>query len=75
MTIREGQLVLADGSVFEGELVGAVAPGGIATGTYGTVPGLLPAQPALSRRTPESGGRSLRPPCVSLRSRLRRSGG
>ena len=32
MTIREGQLVLADGSVFEGELIGAVAPGGIATG-------------------------------------------
>ena len=32
MTIREGQLVLADGSVFEGELIGAAAPGGIATG-------------------------------------------
>ena len=32
MTIREGQLVLADGSVFEGELSGAAAPGGIATG-------------------------------------------
>ena len=32
MTIREGQLVLADGSVFEGELVGAAAPGGVATG-------------------------------------------
>ena len=32
MTIREGQLVLADGSVFEGELIGAEAPGGIATG-------------------------------------------
>jgi carbamoyl-phosphate synthase small subunit len=32
VTIREGQLVLADGSVFEGELVGAAAPGGIATG-------------------------------------------
>ena len=32
MTIREGQLVLADGSVFEGELFGAVAPGGVATG-------------------------------------------
>ena len=30
--IVEGQLVLADGSVFEGELIGAVAPGGIATG-------------------------------------------
>ena len=32
MTLREGQLVLADGSVFEGELIGAVAPAGIATG-------------------------------------------
>ncbi len=32
VTLREGQLVLADGSVFEGELIGAVAPGGIATG-------------------------------------------
>ena len=32
MTIREGQLVLADGSVFEGELIGAVAPTGVATG-------------------------------------------
>ena len=32
MTIREGLLVLADGSVFEGELIGAAAPGGIATG-------------------------------------------
>ena len=30
--IREGQLVLADGSVFEGELIGPVAPGGVATG-------------------------------------------
>ena len=32
MSIREGQLVLADGSVFEGELIGAAATGGIATG-------------------------------------------
>ncbi len=32
MTIRDGQLVLADGSVFEGELIGAIAPGGVATG-------------------------------------------
>ena len=32
MTIREGTLVLADGSVFEGELIGPSAPGGIATG-------------------------------------------
>ena len=32
MTIREGQLVLADGSVFEGDLIGAVSPTGIATG-------------------------------------------
>ena len=32
MTIREGQLVLADGSVFEGELIGAAAPTGVATG-------------------------------------------
>lgn len=30
--VIEGALVLADGSVFEGELLGAVAPGGIATG-------------------------------------------
>src|SRR5829696_3196709 len=30
--VREGALVLADGSVFEGELVGADAPGGIAGG-------------------------------------------
>ena len=32
VTLRDGQLVLADGSVFEGELIGAEAPGGIATG-------------------------------------------
>jgi carbamoyl-phosphate synthase small subunit len=32
MTLRKGQLVLADGSVFEGDLIGAEAPGGIATG-------------------------------------------
>ncbi len=32
MSIRDGQLVLADGSVFEGELIGAQAPGGTATG-------------------------------------------
>ena len=30
--IREGALVLADGSVFEGELLGAEPPGGIASG-------------------------------------------
>ncbi len=30
--IREGQLVLADGSVFEGELIGAAPTNGIATG-------------------------------------------
>ncbi|HSJ92015.1 MAG TPA: glutamine-hydrolyzing carbamoyl-phosphate synthase small subunit [Ilumatobacter sp.] len=30
--IRDGALVLADGSVFEGELIGADAPNGIATG-------------------------------------------
>ncbi|MCU1400523.1 MAG: carA [Acidimicrobiales bacterium] len=30
--IVEGALVLADGSVFEGELIGAVAPGGVASG-------------------------------------------
>ncbi len=30
--IREGALVLADGTVFEGDLIGAVATGGIATG-------------------------------------------
>ena len=32
MTIAHGQLVLADGSVFEGELVGADVPGGISAG-------------------------------------------
>ncbi len=32
MTIREAQLVLADGSVFEGELIGADPAGAIATG-------------------------------------------
>ena len=30
MTVREGMLVLADGSVFEGELIGAEVPGGVA---------------------------------------------
>jgi carbamoyl-phosphate synthase small subunit len=30
--LTEGQLVLADGSVFEGELIGAASPNGIATG-------------------------------------------
>lgn len=32
MTIREGQLVLADGSVFEGELIGAPRDSGVAAG-------------------------------------------
>src|SRR5687767_14727002 len=32
MQLREGQLVLADGSVFEGELIGADPAGGVATG-------------------------------------------
>ncbi len=32
MTVREGMLVLADGSTFEGELIGAEAPGGVAAG-------------------------------------------
>ena len=32
MTVREGLLVLADGSTFEGELIGAPPPGGVATG-------------------------------------------
>src|SRR5262245_42060548 len=32
VTIREGLLVLADGSVFEGELIGAQPAGGVATG-------------------------------------------
>jgi carbamoyl-phosphate synthase small subunit len=32
MTITNGQLVLADGSVFEGELIGAEVRGGISTG-------------------------------------------
>ena len=32
MALREGALVLADGSVFEGELIGAAAPDGVATG-------------------------------------------
>jgi carbamoyl-phosphate synthase small subunit len=31
-TLREGLLVLADGTTFEGELVGAEPPGGVATG-------------------------------------------
>ncbi|MCO5331072.1 MAG: glutamine-hydrolyzing carbamoyl-phosphate synthase small subunit [Ilumatobacteraceae bacterium] len=31
-TVREAALVLADGSVFEGELLGADAPGGVAAG-------------------------------------------
>ena len=30
--IREAHLVLADGTVFEGEAIGADAPGGVATG-------------------------------------------
>jgi carbamoyl-phosphate synthase small subunit len=32
MSVREGLLVLADGTTFEGELIGADAPGGVATG-------------------------------------------
>jgi hypothetical protein len=32
VTAREGLLVLADGTTFEGELVGAPPPGGVATG-------------------------------------------
>ncbi len=32
MTVREAALVLADGSVFEGEAIGAEAPGGVASG-------------------------------------------
>ena len=32
MTVREAQLVLADGSLFEGEAIGAEAPGGVASG-------------------------------------------
>jgi carbamoyl-phosphate synthase small subunit len=32
VALREGALVLADGSAFEGELIGAEAPGGVATG-------------------------------------------
>jgi carbamoyl-phosphate synthase small subunit len=32
MTVREAALVLADGSVFEGELLGADPPGGVASG-------------------------------------------
>ena len=32
MTIRDAALVLADGSVFEGELIGADPPGGVAAG-------------------------------------------
>ncbi len=32
MTVREAQLVLADGSVFEGEAIGAAPPGGVASG-------------------------------------------
>ncbi|KRO36977.1 MAG: hypothetical protein ABR57_01185 [Acidimicrobium sp. BACL17 MAG-120924-bin0] len=32
MSVREGQLVLRDGSVFEGELIGAISPRGISSG-------------------------------------------
>jgi carbamoyl-phosphate synthase small subunit len=32
MSVREGLLVLADGTAFEGELIGAEAPGGVASG-------------------------------------------
>jgi len=32
VTVREGLLVLADGSTFEGELIGAEPPGGVASG-------------------------------------------
>ena len=32
MSVHEGLLVLADGTAFEGELIGAGAPGGVATG-------------------------------------------
>jgi carbamoyl-phosphate synthase small subunit len=32
VTVREGLLVLADGSTYEGELIGAAAPGGAASG-------------------------------------------
>ncbi|HZM41542.1 MAG TPA: carbamoyl-phosphate synthase domain-containing protein, partial [Acidimicrobiales bacterium] len=32
MSVREGLLVLADGTTFEGELMGADPPGGVATG-------------------------------------------
>lgn len=32
MTIREAALMLRDGSIFEGEAIGAVAPGGISSG-------------------------------------------
>ena len=32
MTITEAALVLADGSVFEGEVIGAASPGGVAAG-------------------------------------------
>jgi carbamoyl-phosphate synthase small subunit len=32
MSVREGLLVLADGTTFEGELIGAEPPGGVATG-------------------------------------------
>ena len=32
VALREGALVLADGSVFEGELIGAAPPDGVATG-------------------------------------------
>ena len=32
MAVREAALVLADGSVFEGEAIGADAPDGVASG-------------------------------------------
>ena len=34
MSVREGQLVLRDGSVFEGELIGAISPRGISSAAF-----------------------------------------
>jgi carbamoyl-phosphate synthase small subunit len=48
MSIREGQLVLRDGSVFEGELIGAVSTGGVSSGEVVFHTGLTGYQEVIS---------------------------
>ncbi len=48
MSIREGQLVLRDGSVFEGELIGAVSAGGVSSGEVVFHTGLTGYQEVIS---------------------------